>query len=329
MGYRARRCVVVLAPLLLVAVTSANEWSARASSLPPMWRSAVLPLAERWASVAPQGELVAAIHPLDLEPSAVPPPLPISAPVAPTLPLPQQPHSFIPSSQPSALAVEPSQPAQPVLVAAPPPEPTTVVAVGDSLMAFVALGLRRGLSVSSQVIDVSRASTGLANAPFYDWPSSAARAVRASHANWLVVHMGANDAQAVKTPTGWVSFGSKGWSDAYASRARLLVEGAQEASPGLEVVWLTMPAMRDRSFDLKMSQVTAAQETVCTLPHVHCVDGRSPLGPDYQKTGRSPSGRLRLWRADDGIHYSAEGGWRLASAIGSQLSWAWKEDAAP
>lgn len=326
MGYRARRFVVVLAPLLLVAVTSANEWAARASSLPPMWRAAVLPLAEGWAGVAPQGELVAAIHPVDLDPSVVSPPLPISAP---SRPLPQPPPSFTPSSQTSALVVEPSQPAQPVLVAAPPPEPTTVVAVGDSLMAFVALGLRRGLPVSSQVIDVSRASTGLANAPFYDWPSAAARAVQASHANWLVVHMGANDAQAVKTPTGWTSFGAKGWSDAYASRARLLVEEAQEASPGLEVVWLTMPAMRDRGFDLKMSQVTAAQETVCTLPHVHCVDGRSSLGPDYQKTGRSPSGRLRLWRADDGIHYSAEGGWRLASAIGSQLSWTWKEEASP
>lgn len=301
-----QRVVWVLAPCVTVAWASAPEWAVRAPQWSEPWRGWLQPAAEQWAQwVNPEREVsgrtvVAA--------AAEPVPLPVQPLVANGLTV-DQPDD-------SRLKTETAETLSP---------PKVVVAIGDSLMAAVADGLRHGLPPEIRLVDVSRVSTGLSNTGYFDWAAAAETAVRDHAADWLVVHMGANDAQDLRVTGGWIRFDTDAWKAEYTARTLNLVTRARAQHPDLRVVWLSLPPMRDQAFERRMGIVASAQAPVCMEVGVVCVAATAVLGPQFVREGAGINGRRRVWRADDGIHYSVEGGRRLAEGVVSQLpSWPWR-----
>lgn len=317
------RWLWITAPLLAVAITSASEWPARAQMVDAPLRDVVLPIAVQWAqwvspkSVEPASSPAAVVArgaPAALPPIDAPTPQVVAVVTSPA------PHpTMITAPRPIVVAATP----------APPPvvrlSSGTVLLVGDSLMGEVARGLRQGLPRSFQLVDKHRASTGLTNDGYYQWPTEVGTFSRETSPHWIVIHLGGNDAQDMVVAGRWLKFGSQAWKDQYLARSLAMIDSARAAAPTAVVAWLGLPAMRSPAFNAKMLTIAALQQEAARQRQVPYIDGRLALGQDYSKDGDAGDGRRRIWRADDGIHYSREGGYRLATAVGQQpvMGWTW------
>lgn len=291
----------LLLPLLAVSAASAREWPARAQMLQEPWRGPLLAAATSWARLQPVAKSTPTVPALAKATVVVA----ISAPA---------PIAAASASTPSA----------------PPPVPTpatagTVLLVGDSLMGEVARGMRRGLPRTFTVIDKHRSSTGLTNQGYYDWPAQAQQFTQEEAPGWVVIHLGANDAQDMLLSGKWLRFGSPAWQQAYLVRAQTLIDNIRAAAPEARVAWIGLPAMRSPKFDGRMTIIANLHRQAATSRQVPYLDGRHALGSTYTKQGASPSGKTEVWRADDGIHYARQGGWRLAEAVGvlGAMNWTW------
>jgi hypothetical protein len=174
-------------------------------------------------------------------------------------------------------------------------------------------------------VDKHRSSTGLTNQGYYDWPDQARQFTLETAPGWVVIHLGANDAQDMLLSGKWLRFGTPAWQQAYLARAQKLIDNIHAAAPAARLAWVGLPAMRSPKFDVKMSIIAKLHEQAASSRQVPYLDGRRALGSGYAKQGASSSGKTELWRADDGIHYARQGGWRLAEEVGvlSSMNWTW------
>ncbi len=304
MRFSLSRLSWLLLPLLTVAVVSAPEWPARAQMLDGPVRDVWFPLAERWAALvgsskgseqSPESQGIVATAVASTSPAASAPVVLAAATVAPT-------------SAPLPVVSTPTG--------------GTVLMLGDSLMGGVVVGLRQRLSRDYKVVDRHKASTGLSNQQYFDWPLTAGQATAETHPAWVVIHLGGNDGQDILFQGRWLRFGSEEWKREYQARAENLIRGVKAAAPQARVVWLGLPAMRPEKYEAKSVLIASLQRAASQNQGAAYVDGRQALGGAYSKDGVGYDGRRQVWRLDDGIHYSRAGGVELGDAVGKAVGWA-------
>jgi hypothetical protein len=123
-----------------------------------------------------------------------------------------------------------------------------VVVVGDSLGAGLGTYLERVMKPS--LVRVSRQgqiSTGLSRPDYFDWPATMQLIVDRFKPDLVVVMLGENDSQSIRSPQGriLVPIGTFDWADAYAKRVRDFMGIA--TSGGARVVWVGLPVIRDQA----------------------------------------------------------------------------------
>ena len=303
---RMFRLLWILAPLLGVGVMSAPEWPSRAEMIQNSTREPVVAAAQMWQKW---------VRPDTLSPSVSPPML--AAVVAKPQPV------LATSPKPVVASVK-----APAAVSVPMIKDTgRVLLVGDSLMAEVGAGLRQGLPRTISFSDRHKASTGLCNKGYFDWPTTAGLAAQEFNPDWIVIHLGGNDGQDIGVNGTWLRFGSDAWKEEYRQRAERLIEQVRVAAPHAKIAWVGLPAMRATGFDGKMKTIAEQQKKAALNKGVVYLDGHQALGVAYSKDGQGPDGKRKVWRAEDGIHYSREGGRMLARLVGqtSDMGWAWKD----
>lgn len=317
-SFTTRRLNWLLFPLLVIAWMAAPEWPARAGMMDNPWREGWLPLASAWAGTHPVATATeAATTPLPRPMGDHPLLADLSTSTPATGQLPRTAGAAGATKEKlepgSALSNDPSSPTG-----------GTVLMLGDSLMGEVAAGLRQHLDRSFRVVDRHKSSTGLTNVGYYDWPATARAATTETQPAWVVVHMGANDAQDMLLEGRFARFGSPAWQDAYLARAQAMLQHIQQAAPGAKVVWVGLPAMRSEAFNARMDIIRQLQKKAAESQSISYLDGHAALGPDYSKDG-IVGGRREILRAGDGIHYSRAGGAQLAheaaGAPGFSLPW--------
>lgn len=325
-----RRLSWMMIPLAMVAWMAAPEWPARAGMMDSPARDFWLPVATAWAETHPVPQQVG--RP-DLPPppdgiiEIVEPPAASSAPApVATSPSPPEAHPATPST--ASVATSTAQVPTQVATAAvqhSSAESGTVLMIGDSLMGEVAAGLRQNLPRRYTVVDRHKSSTGLTNLAYYDWPGTAQAAAADTHPTWVVIHMGANDAQDMLVGGHWIHFGSAEWRANYLARAQSMIDRVRTAAPGVTLVWVGLPAMRADAFDAKMEVIRGVQAQAAASRQVPYLDGHAALGPTYAKDGDVGKGKRQILRADDGIHYSRTGGTQLAreAALSPTLGLPW------
>ena len=314
-----RRLMLLVLPLFTVAWMAAPEWPARAAMLNAPWRDFWVPAATFWAQA----------HPVDTSTSVdLPSPhSPASAAVAGVA----GPAASVSISLPAASTSVAAQAVATNITQRPAtPRHGVVLVIGDSLMGEVAAGLRQHLPKRYAVIDRHKSSTGLTNLAYYDWPHTAAAETQAAQPAWVIIHMGANDAQDMLVNGHWLKFGSAPWQAQYEQRAQALVQAIRQEAPKAILVWVGLPAMRSATFDARMAIIRKLQQTAAQAQSVVYLDGHQALGPTYAKDGVGPSGHRHIWRADDGIHYSRTGGTLLAreAALAPALHFPWEQPGA-
>jgi len=295
-------------PLLVVAWVSAPEWPARAQMLEGPARDVWFRLAERWEKVARPGSNEKVRTPVVIQVASA---APASTPSR--------------AAQPVAVTVAPSLPVTPSSVQAQTqavPKEGTVLMLGDSLMGGVVAGLRPELPKSYRIVDRHKSSTGLTNRQYFDWPAVARQAALETNPAWVVIHLGGNDGQDMLVGQRWVKFGTSEWDAIYTQRAEEMIQAVRQASPSARILWLGLPAMRPASYQTKSARISGLQQAATRAQGVAFVDAHDALGASYSKDGVGEGGRRQIWRLDDGIHYSRDGGGRLGRAVGSSAGWA-------
>lgn len=212
----------------------------------------------------------------------------------------------------AALGVAPSL-AQTVTTSAasvvPPVPALTIVMIGDSLGQGVwgSLYWRFHSTRDVRVVNATRPSTGFNRTPYEE----SLHVVGGQTAQLVVVMTGANDAQnAWPLDEGGAIgvFGTANWAPLYRRRMERFFDAAR--ARGETIVWIGLPIMRDPGFERRMALVRDAQREACLAHGVTYLDLLAPsvdAAGFYSETKRDDKGRIRTFRADDGIHLTVFG----------------------
>jgi hypothetical protein len=200
-----------------------------------------------------------------------------------------------------------------------PLDPLRLWIGGDSLAGSLgpSLGELTGKSGIVQPIVDSRVSSGLLSPDFLDWPKRAAEDMFTFNPEVAVFIIGANDAK--NLPKG-ADQDSK-WKDQYTAVVEHMLKVL--VGSGRAVYWVGAPVMSDAAFSERVKSVNSVfQQVTARHPEVTYVDAFTVFsGPDgkYAPVQVGGDGKVVRVRAQDGIHFTAEGGDVLAKALFDQL----------
>jgi hypothetical protein len=189
--------------------------------------------------------------------------------------------------------------------------PLRVVVVGDSLAQGIGTSAERVFRPN--VVDVfreGRISTGLSRPDYFDWPEQMREIVHRARPDLTIVMLGENDGQSLRDPHGntIAQVGTTDFPPAYAQRVHDFAKIA--SSEGGHVIWVGLPQVRDtRRWDFIGRQNQAFAEAAAVLPNVAYFDTWNTFAaPNGGYTAYYRNGsHLTLVRADDGVHFNADG----------------------
>jgi hypothetical protein len=188
-------------------------------------------------------------------------------------------------------------------------ERVQLTVIGDSLADGIWAGLHRNLRREKRfrIKREAKVSSGLAA---FDWYSKAERLL-ADGVDVVVMMVGTNDGQAIRRPgQARIAYRSAGWRDEYAERVDALVN--LFSSHGVYTVWIGLPMMRTDSM--------REQARLINNIFAEVLDGREKVRffPTWELTSDDKgkymayaeiddSGRQRMFRAKDGVHFTMQG----------------------
>jgi uncharacterized protein len=190
-------------------------------------------------------------------------------------------------------------------------DPLRVVVVGDSLAQGIGTFAERVFRPN--MVDVFREgqiSTGLSREDYYNWPARMRLIVNRARPDLTIVMLGENDGQSLVDPNGEVEaqIGTGDFPPAYAERVRRFAKIA--TSRGGHVIWVGLPQPRDtRRWDFIGRQNEAFAQAAAELPNVAYFDTWNTFAaPNGGYTAYYRDGNhVTLVRADDGVHFNADG----------------------
>jgi hypothetical protein len=204
--------------------------------------------------------------------------------------------------------------------------PLRLLIAGDSMTEAFGPELEAAAEATG-VVSVERAlrySSGLTRPDFFDWPAQLASLLAEHDPEAVVVMMGANDAQGIRTPAGTADFGTEAWIAEYRSRVAAVMAMLDDGSR--TVYWVGLPVMRPSGYDDRMRLIsTIYEEEAAGRPGVRFVATRELFsdGGSYAAYLPGSDGQPVLVRRDDGIHLTAAGGRRLAGAVLAVMAEDW------
>ena len=183
--------------------------------------------------------------------------------------------------------------------------------VGDSLAQGIGTFAERVFRPNLvNVFREGRISTGLSREDYFDWPEQMREIVRRARPDLTIVMIGENDAQSLVDRHGntIAPVGTTDFPPAYAQRVHDFARIA--SSEGGHVIWVGLPQVRDtRRWDFIGRQNQAFAEAAAELPNVAYFDTWNTFAaPNGGYTAYYRNGsHVTLVRADDGVHFNADG----------------------
>jgi hypothetical protein len=194
---------------------------------------------------------------------------------------------------------------------------------GDSLAGTLgpSLGTIAGNTGVVQAVFDSRVSSGLADPGFFNWPPHVTVSMATLNPEIVVFIIGTNDwmfPQAQPTDAS----GAPAWKARYAALVAQMLDIL--AGQNRFVYWVGGPTIRDPAIDAGVRQINdVARSVVNQRQDAVYVDAYQLFGDSqghYSATLPALNGKPILMRADDGIHFTPDGGDRLAHAIFTPLN---------
>lgn len=212
-------------------------------------------------------------------------------------------------------------PSQPRVIAAPAPaaekneEALTLLVVGDFLARGVADALEDALADEPGivVVDRSNGSSGIVRDDFYDWSVVLPDLIDELEPAFVVMMIGTNDRQEMRTADGRFDLRSEGWDAAYAERVDALA--AILAPFGEQAIWIGQPPMRSRSMSADMAYFNSLYDAAAErygIAFLDIWDAFADQEGRYTVAGPDVDGQTRTLRADDGFSFTAAGRAKVA-----------------
>lgn len=210
----------------------------------------------------------------------------------------------------------PSEPSYPVLDIAPKDEDARkILVIGD----FVASGLAWGLDQAfaddpkTAILDRSEGSSGLVRDDHFDWTASLPDLLTETMPDAIVVMIGINDRQPIRSADGNLAVRSGGWETDYAGRVDRFVAALKAA--GKPVVWIGEPPVKsaDGSADMAfLNSLFKEKAEGAGMRFVDIWDGFADEEGRFVARGPDVDGQARQLRSGDGINFTKSGRRKLA-----------------
>ena len=193
---------------------------------------------------------------------------------------------------------------------------------GDSLSLSLTVGF--GRVTSPTLVDFTRdtqLSSGLTRKDFLDWPQRLARLLIEDRPDVLVIMFGGNDYQDVIFNGQLLERPGQPWLDFYRSRVAEAMDLLNQ--PGLQVIWVGQPVMRNDFYSTGMAHLNEIYRSeAATRSSITYFDTWSLFADPQGNYTETIDGTLM--RESDGIHLTTAGGIRLAEAIWQQVAPNWR-----
>ena len=204
-------------------------------------------------------------------------------------------------------------------------DPLRVLDIGDSLGEDLGFQLETDLpatDVATVTMD-SKGDTGLANEGYYDWPQNLETDLGTSHAQIVVIFLGANDGQGFDVNGEPAAFGTGPWIATYTQRVDQMLQESHSA--GARVVWVGMPPMQDQALNSEMQQIDSIfEQQTAKYPGTVYLPSGPVLAPGGQFTFQleTQKGEQTI-RTPDGVHLTSAGAELLSQAVISAIDARW------
>jgi len=206
---------------------------------------------------------------------------------------------------------------------APAPEPVVeklenarvVLVIGDFLAGGLADGLEKSFEQSPGVVIVSESngSSGLVRDDYYNWPAELPALVEQHKPAIVVVQIGSNDSQKLRTDSGRLEVRSPEWVAEYTRRTDALIKAA--TASGSKLVWVGLPSFNFTSMSadmLALNGITKSRVDSAEQIFVDIWDGFVDENDKFIFTGSDINGQQVRLRGSDGINMTAAGRRKMA-----------------
>jgi hypothetical protein len=194
--------------------------------------------------------------------------------------------------------------------------PISIAVVGDSLANDLARGMEAlyGNRNDIRIIKHTRFATGLVRTDYFDWQDSIRDLLGQSNPDIVVVLIGGNDHQQIRTDTARFEPFSKEWVFEYSRRVATFMTPLRKERA--RIYWIGLPAVRSpslsRSYQM-MNFIYRKEAQRHGFKYVSIWDAFLDRSGAYSSFGQSLSGVKRQLRENDGMHFTEPG--RIALAM--------------
>lgn len=205
----------------------------------------------------------------------------------------------------------------------PPPEPKAekhenarrVLVIGDFLANGLADGLKESFETSPGVVIIgeTNGSSGLVRDDYYNWRVELPAILEEHRPDVIVVQLGSNDSQQLRTPQGRIEVRSPEWLTEYERRTDELIRVAK--STGKPLVWVGLPSFNFASMSADMVALNAifkAHVEQAGGEFVDIWDGFVDENGKFIFTGSDINGQQVRLRGSDGINMTRAGKRKMA-----------------
>ncbi|TDH35078.1 DUF459 domain-containing protein [Pseudohoeflea suaedae] len=190
-----------------------------------------------------------------------------------------------------------------------------VLVVGDFLAGGLADGLEQSFEQSPGVvvIEQSSGSSGLVRDDYFDWPGELPGIIENTQPDIVVVQLGSNDSQQMKTDSGRAEVRSQAWLSEYEKRTDEIIRIV--ADSGKPLVWVGLPSFNFTSMSadmLALNGIFKQHVEQANGEFVDIWDGFVDEDGKFIFTGSDINGQQVRLRGSDGINVTKAGRRKMA-----------------
>ncbi|WP_266157011.1 DUF459 domain-containing protein [Dyella silvatica] len=198
--------------------------------------------------------------------------------------------------------------------------PRVIALVGDSMMTVgLSADLLRGMAGHSELkpLRAFRSGTGLSRPEVFDWMHEYPTMLNGEQPEAVIVAIGANDGQGFVVDGKVLAFGTDEWIAVYESRLKHFLD--MLTRDGAQVIWASMPPMRNAKHNERMLEINRiAYHVVSQNPHAYWWNITPYVGDpagQFREFAQAQNGSVTRIRQPDGIHLSDQGAALLTPAL--------------
>jgi hypothetical protein len=197
-----------------------------------------------------------------------------------------------------------------------------ILVVGDGLAGGLGAGLTRMTDgdPNFEIINRFNESSGLSRPEVYDWPNAISKILLDRPVDAIVVLVGVNDRQDIRSGNFRYPFRSPDWVKGYESNIGRLLAVAKASSA--QVFWVSIPPMANPVFDSDMRYLGDIQAKRVTAGGATYVDVRTAFldaAGQYVDKGLDETGTERKLRSRDGVNFFKQGNNRFGQLVLAEI----------